>query len=289
VKTYVVAGRHVRGGQVCPYLGAFETTSSSPSPPGGCETKPREARAKLLYQGPGWVAGGLHQVECTLSDQGFRLEIAGVGVFRVAPDGSSFCGTDTDPDVDPEHLSQTAVGPPLVLALALQDAFCLHASAVTDGRSAVAFVGRSGTGKSSLAYLLATQPGLGWMRLADDVLAVEESARWPIALPRFPQLKLEAREQPWLDQPERLPLAAAYLLDRPTARVELRPLSPRDAAVALMHHTVAARLFSPALVERHLDFCARIAEQIPVSRLSYPWRLDVAPEISRALAARSQR
>jgi len=231
----------------------------------------------------------LRQVECTLSDEGYRLEIAGVGVFWIAPDGSSFRGTETDPGVPADILSHTIVGPPLVLALALQGAFCLHASAVTNRSRGVAFLGCSGAGKSTLARQLESQPGLGWRRLADDALAAEASADQPFALPHFPQLKLGEGEQPRLDHPERLHLTAIYLLERPIAEpagaagVELQRLSSRDAVLALMRHTVAARLFGSVLVERHLDFCVRAVEQISVYRLSYPWRPEAMPDISRAV------
>ncbi len=289
MKTYIVASRHVEVDKACHILSPFEIRSPSPDPVRRHRTAANESHGELVYQGSGWVAGSLHKVKCTLSERGYLLEISGVGIFWVAADGSSFRCLESDPGVDPAHLSHTTAGPPLVLALALQNAFCVHASAVTYGSHAIAFVGYSGSGKSSLARYLEDQPGLGWRRLADDTLAVEESAKCPTALPRFPQLKLGDEEQPWIGQPDKLPLSAIYLLGPPTGDptqitgVSIQPESPRDAAVALMHHTVAARLFSPALVERHLDFCAGIAEQIPVSRLSYPWGLEAVPDISRAL------
>jgi hypothetical protein len=289
MKTYRVAGRHLQAEIDCRFLAPLEIQPSSPSRNGKPGKFSSVLPAKLVYHGPGWVAGFPHRVKCTLSNAGYRLEIAGVGAFSVALDGTSFSRTGTDPRVDAAHLSHTALGPPLILALALQGVFCLHASGVTHQHRTIAFVGHSGAGKSSLARLLAERPEFGWRRLADDTLAVEASFDRPTARTHFPQLKLGEEEQPWLHLPEKLPLAAIYLLDRETnARVgstgvELRCLSPRDATMALLHHTMAGRLFGPALVERHLDFCAKTANDVPVRRLTYPFRPEALPEISDAL------
>ncbi len=82
---------------------------------------------------------------------------------------------------------------------------------LVDG-AAVAFVGETGAGKSTLAAYLAREAG--WLRLADDVLPVAlGGAGGPAALPHFPQLKLPAAEQVGPGVPQRMPLRAVYALE----------------------------------------------------------------------------
>jgi hypothetical protein len=38
-------------------------------------------------------------------------------------------------------------------------------------------------------------------------------------------------------------------------------------------------------MERHLDFCVKTANSVPVRRLTYPYRPEALPEISAALLA----
>jgi hypothetical protein len=57
--------------------------------------------------------------------------------------------------------------------------------------------------------------------------------------------------------------------------------------MVLMRHTMAGRLFGPSLIERHLDFCVKTTNYVPVHRLTYPYRPEALPEISAALLANS--
>lgn len=188
-------------------------------------------------------------------------------------------------------IAQSILGPGLLLALALQGSYSLHAGAVARGGRAAVFLGDSGAGKSTLAAELDRRRARGWRRLADDVLPVTRAADGGIdALPEFPQLKLGPEEQYVADlsSPERLPVAAFYLLEMPAAdedAVTIATVSPRDATVALLAHTVASRLFAPDLAARHFAFCATAAGSVPVKRLRYPRRLQALDAVAEALAA----
>src|SRR6185437_15564144 len=64
----------------------------------------------------------------------------------------------------------------------------LHASAVATGEGAIAFLGSSGAGKSSLAAFLARA---GYRVLADDICVIDPTAsRYRRVLPVAPWLKL---------------------------------------------------------------------------------------------------
>ena len=208
-----------------------------------------------------------------------------MGQLAIARDGSWVDGSALDPRLPTALLEELLLGPGLVVALAARGILCLHASAVTASRGAVAFVGESGRGKSTLAARLQRH---GFGRLADDVLPLEVADAAAPVRPAFPQLKLPADGQPGAVAPERLRLQAIYLL--PTALeevvgggVEIAPLAPGEALAALLRHTVATRLFTADLLRAHLGACGALAERVPVRRLRLPLRWEALPEACRRI------
>lgn len=195
----------------------------------------------------------------------------------------------------------------------------LHASAVALEGRAVAFVGESGVGKSTLCAVLARS---GAEFVADDGLPLREDGdgRWRCAHGP-PQLKLwpsaleerlglsaaglprvhAALEKRLLPSPRsgsvdpaRGPeLAAVYVLERRAAGdggVSSARCTAREALVHLIEHSLAG---GPAaaldLSAIRLDRLARVAARVPVRRLRYPagadsWRL-VRKAVSQDLAA----
>ena len=203
--------------------------------------------------------------------------------------------------LDDPAIAQSILGPGLLLALALQGSFAFHAGAAALGERAAVFLGDSGAGKSTLAADLDQRRADGWQRLADDVLPVAPAADGGLdAWPEFPQLKLAAEAQYVAggSRPERVPVAAIYLLDAFSAStdapasasdiaaaVTISTVSPRDAMLALVAHTMAGRLFAPDLAARHFAFCAAVAAAVPLKRLRYPRRLEALDAVAQALAA----
>ncbi|MCC6133351.1 MAG: hypothetical protein IT186_25755 [Acidobacteria bacterium] len=181
------------------------------------------------------------------------------------------------PPADPPEASLWA--PAQVLAFAIRKTFCLHASAVHGPRGALAFVGRSGKGKSTLAqYLSASEPH-PWELVADDILPIDYSETPPLArcgsLAGFDAI-----------QPERLPLAGIYVLRnwrRDLVRTEA--LTPSKAFVAVVRHSVATRLFDSRLKAAHFEACVAGSFRIPVRELWYPRNLAVLAEVRQALEA----
>jgi hypothetical protein len=279
---YRVAGRCLATDTAADILAPLATADTSTI------KVPEAADLQQVYVGPGWVAGSWKQVRCFLGSNAYHVEVDGVGVFAVPLDGAWFTCQQAVSGIDQESLVQTALGPALILGLALQNVFCLHASAVRHRDSAIAFIGASGAGKSTLARQLGDDPTLPWLRLADDILPIEVLTNQVTARPHFPQLKLGPVAQPWCDQPEQLPLDAILVIQpgHDTDAVTLTPLGPSDRALALLERTVAARLFAPALRVSHLTFCACTAELIPVCRLTYPWHAAHLAEVDQVLRAK---
>jgi hypothetical protein len=55
--------------------------------------------------------------------------------------------------------------------------------------------------------------------------------------------------------------------------------------LALVRHTVAARLFDDEISEEHLGFCSEVAAAVPVARLEYPRQMSAMPLIASEVAS----
>ncbi len=286
---YRLAGRAILSDTALPVLAPYQWAGPAPALPGLPRHAPTEPRdAPLTYHGPGWINDRWLAVECRWSSRGYRLSVAEAGLFWVARDGRTAALVEPAVDAVPATVVQALLGPALILALAAQGTWCLHAAAVTANGAAVAFLGETGNGKSTLAGFVGAEGGASWRRLADDVLPVELSPNGLDALPHFPQLKVRADAQPSIGMPERMPLRALYVLeaaDPQQVNVDVRPMGRPEATLALARHTIAARLFDKRLMAEHLAFCVQAAAHVRVCRLSYPRRFEVLPSVRDAIAA----
>lgn len=290
---YTVAGHRLVADMLIPALQSF----AQPSPPLR-ESVRLSADGFLLsgemqpiYQGSLWIAHAWRAITCHCHAQGFRLEVEGIGVFVVAATGRAVICSEVAPGASPDAVSEAAIGPALILALALQQTWTLHASAVVLDGSGVAFVGDSGAGKSTLAHYLDSDTESPFHRIADDILPFALAGRSLVLLSHFPQLKLSYDKQPGACMPQQVPLRALYTLDcmkgdlddGPTVAVETQ--NPRGAALALVRHTVATRLFDRKLLAQHLAFCTQAGPLLAVRRLIYPRRFDALPAVRDLLLA----
>ncbi len=184
---------------------------------------------------------------------------------------------------------------PTFLALAGKVVF--HATAVEVAGGAVAFLGRSMAGKSSMAAAFAT---MGCPVLADDCLRVERIDGTAVVLPTAfsPRLRVDAAEKlsdllsaisPSSNGPARqpVPLARLCLLRRGHPELVVEPVRPAAAAAELVPHLYFGRC-SP---ERSWELVGRVVESIEgveVVRLSYPddldWMLHNRSRLVEALA-----
>ena len=265
-------------------------------------------RARVVYRGPAWIGASLRSVTCTIHPEGgYTVSDDSQPMVHISSDGDavSWFGSEGVPADSP--ITDFVLGPGLVLSLALKGAFSLHASAVTHRGRAIAFVGASGSGKSTLARLIGTL-GSPWGWIGDDILPVSTGGEGPVAMPHFPQQKVPPKAQLALLEgiPTQVPLTAIYVLDDKVSTNSDSSLEPesgssgeqrtgaqevaatrlfgREAAATLLGNTIAARLFAPDLVARHLAMSSRIAEEVPIRILSYPRRMDIAPAVAEVIA-----
>ena len=177
--------------------------------------------------------------------------------------------------------------------LRLGGATPLHAACLGLGGRAVAILGASGHGKSTLAGALVA---LGAVPLTEDLLLLGRGPEGFRAEPGAPTLHLLADAyrhlaphlparsvRPGGDGKVRLmlggvssalPLSAIYVLEPPRSGGEssVERLSGPSAVGALAEHLYGSRWIRP-VGDEDLAFCARLARKVPVFALSRPWAL----------------
>lgn len=242
-----------------------------------------------------------------VSPNEWRLFFGDVGEVTVR-DGREIVVT-ARPRVDARTLRLAVLGPAFGVLLQQRGFLVLHASVVEIGGAAVAFLGDSGQGKSTLAAALHAR---GHPLVADDFAAVRLDGEGPAVHAGFPQFKLwpdaakalgrDVRRLPRLDRGwtkraariahgfsslERLPLAGVVLLDVGDA-VALAPVAPHDAFLALVRYTYGITWLHDVSGLAQFRDRREVAARVPVRRLTRPWQLgaldDVVTLIEREFA-----
>jgi hypothetical protein len=283
---------------------------------------------------PEYSGGGLGEVECRsapasaflaaaddagvdrrswyrygfLADGSTYVAWEAVGEFIVAADGRRItCRRSEESSMESFHVYM--LGQALSFALVKQRFEPLHATAVVVDDCAVAFLGDSGFGKSSLAACFLEA---GHRLLTDDLLILQESSGRIVAYPGPSRIKLfpaiarrflgatpsrvamnAGTDKRILPIDERLrcrvpvTIKALYSLTAPrdacrTKGASIDPLSPREAFVELLKATINRRLVSPRRLSRQFDVMSSLAARIPIRKLSYPRMIECLQEV-RAL------
>lgn len=200
------------------------------------------------------------------------------GAHLLSADGRQLrCATA---DVSDEAWQRLLVGQVLPFAAVLNGLEVFHASAVVIDEQAVAFVGPSRSGKTSVALELCR---LGASFLADDVLAVEsdgavlvghpgspvagldhaEAERVPSSLASAEVLGVNARELlvRMRAAAEPAPLAALFFLDRRSDGPAQPHFEPIADAKMLLGATFNFLLKTPQRLRGLLDVCALAAQR----------------------------
>ena len=258
----------------------------------------QDRHSRQVFRGTSLVAGLSRQVECRWGSAGYELGIRDVGVFHLTPDGQSIRLAHRALSCSDDALFHVFLGPVLILAMAMRGAFSLHASSVCRDGKAILFLGPSSAGKSTLARTLASLPEQGWRRLADDILPVTlgQEPTVPVCRSGYPQPKLAAAEQPFLNEAPEVPVADAYVLNSVDAattkkvaeKVSLQSLDGTASVLALIQHTVGSRLFAPPLLASHLSFCTELARRVRVRRLHYPREAAAVAAVAQLLSSELQ-
>jgi hypothetical protein len=237
---------------------------------------------------------------------GYLLRFPGLADFEVSADGIEvtaypFPGID---EPTTEHLYINQIVP---LAMSRQGLPAFHASVVTVPSGAVAFLGQSGRGKSTLAASFA----LGEAEfLTDDALFVEEINGGCRVLPSHASLRL------WEDSVDALigteipragsisyttkarllageglaysetarTLLAAYVLEpQGSTTVSIQPLTGVERFVAWLGNSFLLDIEDRELLERHFEWTHRISSIVPTFTLDYPRDYAFLPKVRNAI------
>jgi hypothetical protein len=210
---------------------------------------------------------------------------------------------DPGEDVDERVIPLMAQGPGLSVLLHQRGYLTLHASCVMIHSRAVAFVGSTEAGKSTIAAALLSR---GHALVADDVTVVCNSGPAPLAFPGYPGLHLLADAAKYfgeeLGRPIGLdgedekytfravrgfpslpvPLARVYLLsDGPD--LQISPVSGHEAVYELVKNSYWIRLMHDSRPSSYFLQCARLFTQIPIMRLTRPRDVSQLPEVARMI------
>lgn len=246
-----------------------------------------------------------------------RLYLAGRGRFQVS--GGSLVEFDPEPGVDEKNLRLFLLGPALSLILHQRDFLVLHASGVCFANSgvepmAVAFLGESGEGKSTMAAMLYER---GHRAVADDIIPVpapwapgaadtmllvppgfpmfklwppsvealyEEAANIPLLVPNAPEYPRREKRAEREFERTAVPLGAVFVLESgPEIRCER--LTAHAALMALVRNSYWVAELPPNQRERHFRQCSALAARIAVFRLQRPRDLGRLTEVAGCVEA----
>ena len=246
-----------------------------------------------------------------LDNDQIYLRWDGLCEFIVDGDGRriwfGWLGTDSR-----ESLQVYLLGRALSFALVKQGFEPIHSSTVVLDGAALAFIGESGFGKSSLA---ATFVGDGYRLLTDDLLLVSDSSGRFEAQPGPPRIKVfpwvarrclglsgvGVRMNDWSEklvlplgenhhQSVPVPLRAVYVLSGPREvfrkqSIQIATLTQREAFVELIRHTFNHVVTDPGRLQQLFSKSMQLASRVPVKRISYPRDLALLPEVRGRILA----
>ena len=212
---------------------------------------------------------------------------------------------DPSPGAPRGVVRAVVVGPAFNHLLHQRGFYVLHASTVSIGGDAVAFVGRSGDGKSTTASAFLAR---GHRVLSDDVAAIRRAGEGPVVTPGHPTVKLDpgavdalslpvedpvrtpARDRQFFRLPQPrpsspAPLRRVYLLAAGPA-TEVEPVGAGEGLVELVRNTYTAGLLADReAASANFERCARLAGEVGISRLRRPHSLEELPAVVDAVAA----
>ncbi|MQA14195.1 MAG: hypothetical protein GEV09_08485 [Pseudonocardiaceae bacterium] len=208
------------------------------------------------------------------------------------------------PGADPGLVAVLAAGALVAMHLKLRHELVMHASAVRLDGAALAFVGASGMGKSTLAALLCNN---GCELVTDDVLRVDLTAPVARVYPGAVESRLRTNARQLADTAasdavrrtadgrlalrpracagEPLPLSAC-VVPRPTRKavdVSVRRLHNTQALLRMLQFPRVVGWSEPASTAHEFQALADLVETVPIFEASVPWGPPFRPDVVSGL------
>ncbi len=236
----------------------------------------------------------------------YLLRFQDLADFRIASSGQTVDGWPA-PGTDEETVRFLFANQVLPLALSRQGKLVFHASAVEIDGGAVAFLGASGRGKSTLAASFATN---GVRFLTDDGLVVESAdGQWQV-LPSHPSIRLwEDSQEALMDAQAQLappvsytsksrflagdrvafrdrprPLRRVYFLGEGDAQaIAFERLKPGEALIELLKHSFLLDIEERQMLAAHFEELSNLVAQPIYYRLDFPRYFHRLAEVRQAV------
>jgi hypothetical protein len=246
-----------------------------------------------------------------LDDGSYYVRWSDLGQFLVAPDGA-LIHYHRGPAAPLESFQVYLLNQAISFALVQQGFEPLHATTVLVDGHAIALLGDSGYGKSTLAAAFLKA---GHELLTDDLLLLRQVKHGLEAFPGPPRIKLfpdtarrllrtAADDVPMNSGTRKqviplghrklapIPLRAIYVLAPPhemrlRRTVCIEPLAPREAFLALVANTFNRCIGHSGRLRRQISANALLMAAIPVKKLSYPRTFAGLPQVLEAILADS--
>jgi hypothetical protein len=183
----------------------------------------------------------------------------------------------------------------------------LHATSVVVDGKAIALLGDSGYGKSTLAAALLDR---GCRLLTDDVLVLEFQGQQLLAHPSLAHIKLtpdsadavfHGRRSVFMNAftskmifsleesqhvPRLVPLHRVYLVPAKSgSKISVRSVRGRAAFLPIIKNTFNNVVLTPSRLKQQFAFASRLTSRVVIKRLSYPKRLELLPAVVDAILA----
>lgn len=241
----------------------------------------------------------------------YLLRFPNLADFIVSANGKEVrcCPVPETPLDTIKHLLLDQIIP---LVLSEKGKLALHASAVVAPEGAIAFIGMTGQGKSTLAASFSKH---GFPVLTDDCLLLEGRKGQIFCLPSYPGLRLwsdsisalfadepKVRQVAHYTQKKRLgidnaeiafcsravPLQRTYILPRAdgmesVSGITIGALSPRTAFMELVKHTYRIDISDQEKLREEFDYFTRIAALPLFYSLTFPRNLSCLPQVRQAI------
>jgi hypothetical protein len=252
-------------------------------------------------------------LSCARQGSGYLLRFADLADFLVSSEGSDIRCYPV-PDTPLETIRHLLLDQVIPLVLSVRGRLVLHASAVVVPRGAIAFLGVTGQGKSTLSGSFVTQ---GFPLVTDDCLLLQEAGEHLFGHPSYPGLRLwpdsvaalfgqgtrlchvahytekkrlgpDNDPLPFCADPaplQRVYVLAPYEETEDTKAITLAPLSPREAFMELVKHTYRLDIIAQERLNEEFERLARVVALLPICRLAFPQDLSLLPTVREAILA----